>query len=122
MRMVGGIVRNGIARACATRQTCGELKAEDRRLAAGYGAPERVADIRIERFELADERFDLRARRGVLIRAGLLLADITAKRGVTTKVFLLNQAERTNELQRHLIHLQLGVDGRELAVEDQVHQ
>ena len=120
--MVGGIVRNGIARACATRQTCGELKAEDRRLAAGCGSPERVADIRIERFELADERFDLRARRGVLIRAGLLLADITAKRGVTTKVFLLNQAERTNELQRHLIHLQLGVDGRELAVEDQVHQ
>ena len=122
MRMVGGIVRNGIARACAARQTSGELKAEDRRLAAGYGAPERVADIRIERLELADERFDLRARRGVLVRAGLLLADITAKRGVTTKVFLLNQAERTNELQRHLIHLQPGIDGRELAVEDQVHQ
>ena len=120
--MVGGIVRNGIARACAARQTSGELKAEDRRLAAGYGSPERVADIRIERFELADECFDLRARRGVLVWAGLLLADITAKRGVTTQVLLLNQAERTNELQRHLIHLQLGIDGRELAVEDQVHQ
>ena len=122
MRMVGGIVRNGIARACAARQTSGELKAEDRRLAAGYGSPERVADMRIERFELADKRFDLRSSRGVLVRARLLLADITAERGVTTQVFLLNQAERTNELQRHLVHLQLGIDGRELAVEDQVHQ
>ena len=29
MRMVGGMVRNGIARACAARLTSGELKAAD---------------------------------------------------------------------------------------------
>ena len=54
--------------------------------------------------------------------ARLLLWDILTQFGVTTELALLNQAERTNKLQGHLVHLKFGIDSGELAIEDKIHE
>lgn len=91
-------------------------------LPARDGTPEGVADIGVETFKIGDEGFDIRAGGGSLERAGLLLRHKSAECGVPGEVTLLDQTERTDELQRHLVHLKLGIDGRELSLEDQVHE
>ncbi len=65
---------------------------------------------------------DFGARRGFLEWAELFLGFVATERGITAEVGFLYQAQGTNELQGHLIHLQLGVDGGEVTLEDEVHE
>lgn len=83
---------------------------------------DRLADIGIEGFEVANELFDTCSVGFALERTQFWDTSIAGQLGIAIEVTLVAKAQRTDETERHFLHLQHGRNGTERPLEDEVHE
>ena len=86
------------------------------------GTPDAVAHFWVQLFETVVNLLDVRAVRVGLVRTDFLLLLIALQFGVGLDVGLWNEAQRTDDRERHLAHLQQGGHCAETALETEVQQ
>ena len=87
-----------------------------------HGSHDAIADVGIELFELGDEVLHLCAAALLLEWACLRLALVATEQSVTRDIAFVNQTQRTDHLNRHLLHLQEWRDSAKTALENEIHQ
>ena len=86
------------------------------------GTPDAVAHFWVQLFETVVNLLDVRAVRVGLVGTDFLLLLIALQFGVGLDFRLGNEAERTDDGERHLAHLQQGGHCAESALEAEVQQ
>ena len=85
-------------------------------------APERVTRLGIGGYDVVEQLAHGGTLGVVLVRAKLFQLLIASQFGIAADVGLCHETKRTDNLQRHLVHLQTGRHGLEAALEEEVHQ